>query len=91
MEESEALCSKLAIMVNGQFACLGNIQHLKSKYGKGYSLVLKLKSSEIQSKDELARNVTQLKIFMGRNIPSAVLKGYFFLKIIFVIISYPLI
>eukprot|EP00061_Rhincodon_typus_P011695 g36912.t1 len=29
MEECEALCTRLAIMVNGQFKCLGTIQHLK--------------------------------------------------------------
>ena len=31
MEECEALCTRLAIMVNGQFKCLGSIQHLKSR------------------------------------------------------------
>jgi ABC-type multidrug transport system ATPase subunit len=31
MEECEALCTQLAIMVNGKFKCLGGIQHLKSK------------------------------------------------------------
>ena len=31
MEECEALCTRLAIMVNGQFKCLGSIQHLKNK------------------------------------------------------------
>lgn len=35
MEECEALCTRLAIMVNGKFKCLGNIQHLKSKFGAG--------------------------------------------------------
>ena len=30
-------------MVNGQFQCLGNIQHLKNKFGTGYSLVIKTK------------------------------------------------
>ena len=32
MEECEALCTRLAIMVNGRFKCLGGIQHLKNKY-----------------------------------------------------------
>jgi ATP-binding cassette subfamily A (ABC1) protein 3 len=32
MEECEALCTRLGIMVNGQFMCLGSQQHLKSKY-----------------------------------------------------------
>ncbi|XP_040604164.1 ATP-binding cassette sub-family A member 17 isoform X2 [Mesocricetus auratus] len=38
MEECEALCTRLAIMVQGQFKCLGSPQHLKSKFGSGYSL-----------------------------------------------------
>lgn len=32
MEECQALCSRLTVMVNGHLACLGNAQHLKSKY-----------------------------------------------------------
>lgn len=42
MEECEALCTRLAIMVNGQFRCLGSIQHLKNKYGAGYTLTLRV-------------------------------------------------
>ncbi|GBM79521.1 ATP-binding cassette sub-family A member 2, partial [Araneus ventricosus] len=30
MEESEVLCNRLAIMVNGRFRCLGSIQQLKT-------------------------------------------------------------
>ena len=41
MEECEALCTRLAIMVNGQFKCLGSIQHLKSNFGKGLTLVIR--------------------------------------------------
>lgn len=33
MEECEALCTKLAIMVKGEFMCLGSPQHLKNKFG----------------------------------------------------------
>lgn len=42
MEECEALCTRLAVMVNGQFKCLGSPQHLKSKFGSGYTLLAKL-------------------------------------------------
>ncbi len=42
MEECEALCTRLVIMVNGSFLCLGSPQHLKSKFGQGYSLMMKL-------------------------------------------------
>ena len=40
MEECENLCTKLGIMVSGQFQCFGNIQYLKSKYGRGYSRLI---------------------------------------------------
>uniref|UniRef100_A0A8C5Z6R0 ATP-binding cassette sub-family A member 3-like n=1 Tax=Marmota marmota marmota TaxID=9994 RepID=A0A8C5Z6R0_MARMA len=39
----EALCTRLAIMVQGQFKCLGSPQHLKSKFGSGYSLWAKVR------------------------------------------------
>ncbi|XP_058835899.1 phospholipid-transporting ATPase ABCA3-like [Topomyia yanbarensis] len=46
MEECEALCTRLAIMVNGEFKCIGSTQHLKSKFSKGYFLTVKIKSFE---------------------------------------------
>ncbi|XP_044270584.1 phospholipid-transporting ATPase ABCA3-like isoform X2 [Tribolium madens] len=45
MEECEALCTRLAIMVNGNFKCLGSTQHLKNKFAEGYTLTIKLKKS----------------------------------------------
>ncbi|GMT18451.1 hypothetical protein PFISCL1PPCAC_9748, partial [Pristionchus fissidentatus] len=45
MDECEALCTRLAIMVYGQFRCYGSIQHIKSRYGTGYSLLIRLKHS----------------------------------------------
>ena len=41
-EECEALCTRLAIMVNGRFRCLGSAQHLKSKFGEGYTVTLRV-------------------------------------------------
>eukprot|EP00036_Acanthoecidae_sp_10tr_P009012 CAMPEP_0182928582 /NCGR_PEP_ID=MMETSP0105_2-20130417/15659_1 /TAXON_ID=81532 ORGANISM="Acanthoeca-like sp., Strain 10tr" /NCGR_SAMPLE_ID=MMETSP0105_2 /ASSEMBLY_ACC=CAM_ASM_000205 /LENGTH=1795 /DNA_ID=CAMNT_0025066587 /DNA_START=139 /DNA_END=5526 /DNA_ORIENTATION=- len=43
MEECEALCSRLAIMVNGQFQCIGSPQHLKSRFGQGYTLIARVR------------------------------------------------
>ncbi|XP_008584839.1 PREDICTED: ATP-binding cassette sub-family A member 5 [Galeopterus variegatus] len=43
MEEAEAVCDRVAIMVSGQLRCIGTAQHLKSKFGKGYFLEIKLK------------------------------------------------
>lgn len=35
MEECEALCTRMAIMVNGEFKCIGSAQYLKNKFKKG--------------------------------------------------------
>ena len=37
MEECEALCNRIVIMVNGTFNCIGSIQYLKDKYGNNYN------------------------------------------------------
>jgi ATP-binding cassette, subfamily A (ABC1), member 3 len=71
MEECEALCTRLGIMVNGQFQCLGNIQHLKSKYGKGYSLIIKSKISENNA------IINSIDDFVKKNISPVTLKGIF--------------
>ncbi|XP_050571637.1 phospholipid-transporting ATPase ABCA7 [Cygnus atratus] len=42
MEECEALCTRMAIMVNGRFRCLGSIQHLKNRFGDGYTVVVRV-------------------------------------------------
>jgi len=34
-------------MVNGRFQCLGSTQHLKAKFGEGYSLIVKLRVSRV--------------------------------------------
>ncbi|CAL8101606.1 unnamed protein product [Orchesella dallaii] len=41
MEECEVLCTKIAIMVNGQFMCIGSLQHLKNRFGKGYTVSIR--------------------------------------------------
>ena len=42
MEEAEALCQRIGIMVKGQLRALGTKQHLKAKFGSGYELCIKL-------------------------------------------------
>ena len=43
MEEAEALSTKLAIMVSGRLKCFGSSQHIKTKFGEGYEIVIKIK------------------------------------------------
>lgn len=38
MEECEAVCDRLGIMVGGRLRCLGASQHLKGRFGGGYSI-----------------------------------------------------
>uniref|UniRef100_A0A1B6EFI2 ABC transporter domain-containing protein n=3 Tax=Clastoptera arizonana TaxID=38151 RepID=A0A1B6EFI2_9HEMI len=42
MEECEALCTRLTIMVQGQMMCIGSTQYIKQKYGQGYTVMIKL-------------------------------------------------
>merc|ERR1712159_709141 len=49
MEECEALCSSLAIMVNGRFKCFGSVQHLRNRFGQGYTLEVSLKEENEES------------------------------------------
>ncbi|XP_023336664.1 retinal-specific ATP-binding cassette transporter [Eurytemora carolleeae] len=46
MEECEALCDRLGIMVNGQFQCFGTVNHLKNKFAQGFTLLIKLTLAE---------------------------------------------
>lgn len=62
MEECEALCTRLVIMVNGKFKCIGSPQHLKQKFGDGFMLRIRLK-------DESTREI--LINFMHENFPDA--------------------
>nr|XP_022903046.1 ATP-binding cassette sub-family A member 3-like [Onthophagus taurus] len=72
MEECEALCTRLAIMVNGSFKCLGTSQHLKNKFSQGYTLIIKVQKTDatVELKETEMRRVGE---FVKSNFPSAVL------------------
>mmetsp|Transcript_28108 Transcript_28108/g.21033 ORF Transcript_28108/g.21033 Transcript_28108/m.21033 type:complete len:125 (-) Transcript_28108:129-503(-) len=59
MDEAEALCDNIAIMINGSFVCYGSPGHLKAKFGEGYQMVLHLPSTSI-AEDELDKIVTKM-------------------------------
>ncbi|NXK06969.1 ABCAA protein, partial [Herpetotheres cachinnans] len=46
MEEAEAVCDRVAIMVSGQLRYIGSVQYLKNKFGKGFLLEIKVKDPE---------------------------------------------
>uniref|UniRef100_A0A1A9X391 ABC transporter domain-containing protein n=1 Tax=Glossina brevipalpis TaxID=37001 RepID=A0A1A9X391_9MUSC len=89
MEECEALCTRLAIMVNGELKCIGSTQHLKNKFSKGLILKLKVRSSVVlrsdSSRTSLLRStsgflsvpeqdVKNVKQFVQMEFPQAVLQ-----------------
>jgi ATP-binding cassette subfamily A (ABC1) protein 3 len=51
MEEAEALSTKLAIMVDGEFKCFGTAQHIKQKFGQGFTVKVKLDLDKIDRKN----------------------------------------
>ncbi|XP_046676994.1 phospholipid-transporting ATPase ABCA1-like isoform X2 [Homalodisca vitripennis] len=46
MEECEALCSRLTIMVAGHMKCIGTPEYLKHKFGQGFTIKIKLRPSQ---------------------------------------------
>ena len=71
MEECEALCTRLAIMVNGEFKCLGSPQYLKNKFGEGYSLMAKVVGDD---QEELESNTQSLMTFIEESFEGCELK-----------------
>jgi ABC-type multidrug transport system ATPase subunit len=64
MEEAEALCTKMGIMVNGEFKCFGSSQHIKDKYGTGYELEIKIRTL---NEDEVNAEMEKISGFMPLN------------------------
>ena len=51
MEEAEALSTKIGIMVEGKFQCMGSSQHLKSKFGDGYEVSFRINTMSSAKKE----------------------------------------
>lgn len=77
MEECEALCTRLAIMVNGKFCCIGSPQHLKNKFSEGYSVIIRVCMSSSQdghdpSLAEMPPEMLTVKHFIEKKFPGRV-------------------
>eukprot|EP01135_Chromosphaera_perkinsii_P003932 Nk52_evm33s262 gene=Nk52_evmTU33s262 len=68
MEECEALCTRLGIMVNGEFKCMGSPQHLRNKFGRGFNVMVKI------SPEEHGHDAESFKQFIREKFPSSKLK-----------------
>uniref|UniRef100_A0A8D0TLS4 ABC transporter domain-containing protein n=1 Tax=Sus scrofa TaxID=9823 RepID=A0A8D0TLS4_PIG len=67
MEECEVICTRLAIMVQGKFKCLGSPQHLKHKFGNIYNLTAKIKIDNNEDKQK------EFKDFIATTFPGNIL------------------
>lgn len=56
MEEAQAVCSRIAIVTKGTMRCIGSTQHLKSKYGSGYSITLQMGDIKTRAQSDLDRS-----------------------------------
>ncbi|KAK5581962.1 hypothetical protein RB653_003543 [Dictyostelium firmibasis] len=63
MMECSAVCDRLTIMKSGKMMCLGSIQHIKDKFGSGYSIDVKFKKEY---------HLTGVKLFQ-KELPNATL------------------
>jgi len=68
MEECEALCSRIGVMVDGSLRCLGPVQSLKSKYGQGYKVDLRY--------DPVHCKPAELILFLQRSCPAMKLEEH---------------
>jgi len=57
MDEAETLCKRMAIMVNGEFVCLGTSNYIKSTYGYGYEIDIRIKPFEENKLKEIIVNL----------------------------------
>ncbi|XP_014205582.1 ATP-binding cassette sub-family A member 3-like isoform X2 [Copidosoma floridanum] len=62
MEECEALCNRLAIMVNGRLVCIGPSQELKQRFGAGYDIQIKM------NPEKEGNQVDDIKCRMARSL-----------------------
>ncbi|XP_011644080.1 retinal-specific ATP-binding cassette transporter-like [Pogonomyrmex barbatus] len=59
MEECEALCNRLVIMVKGELVCIGASQELKQRFGAGYDIHVKLNPSRKDEDVNTIKNIIQ--------------------------------
>eukprot|EP01034_Spumella_vulgaris_P036559 gene36559-45086_t len=75
MEEVEALCTRLGVMVSGRLQCVGSAQHLKGRFGGGYQIEVRCH----------VNTVTDCIALLQNKLPNTIVDeqhgGYFRLKV----------
>lgn len=84
MEECEALCTKLTILVDGTMRCYGSVQYLKTKHGSGYIIRIAVDEgeddtpeSELSNPDTPSKAMEAAIASVQKALPDAVLKDVY--------------
>ncbi|XP_029171757.1 ATP-binding cassette sub-family A member 5-like isoform X1 [Nylanderia fulva] len=85
MEEADALCSRVGIMVKGELRCIGSTQHLKNLYGAGYTLEMKLLGGDCTPTTPSGDRIATLKEFVAGLFPDATLEESFADRLVFAV------
>lgn len=62
MEECEALCNRLAIMVSGRLVCIGASEELKQRFGAGYDIQIRMDPAK--ANDQLGNIKNDMKLML---------------------------
>ncbi|RWS12052.1 ATP-binding cassette sub-family A member 1-like protein [Dinothrombium tinctorium] len=66
MDEVEALCSRVAVLANGKLRCIGALNTLKDKFGRGFTVVLKVDKEHSTSDEYIERVKSAFSSYFGR-------------------------
>ncbi len=78
MEECEALCTRVGIMVSGRLQCLGSCQRLKDKFGAGYQIELrcKEKTNLHNTLDDVSTTANESNVQIAVQLPDVVTSSH---------------
>lgn len=69
MEECEAVCDRIGVLVKGKITCIGNTQRLINKFANDYILTIRSKKEQGESQEEAKHE--KLMEFMKEQLPAA--------------------
>ena len=68
MEEAEALCDRMTIMVRGRLKCIGTCTAIKNKFGDGYELEIKLENPIIEEINAISEKISGILNSTEKNV-----------------------
>jgi len=70
MEEAEALCTRIGIMVGGRLRCIGSNQHLKARFSTGYQMEARLQCPGADEVTDAAAGWKLPEVVTASSVPS---------------------